>query len=73
MIEVIVCRTGTSRYDAALRSRIDAAGGALATVECFDRCEVCERFLLARMDGALVRFRDADELIEAVSVLQVEL
>jgi hypothetical protein len=70
VIEVIVCRTGLSRHDPDLPARIRDAGGVLSTVECFDRCETCERALLARLDGAMTRFRSGEELASAVLALQ---
>ncbi len=65
MIEVIVCRAGMERHAPVLAGRLPATA-TLATVECFDRCEMCERFLLARVDGATMRFRDSDELLAAL-------
>jgi len=69
MIQVVVCATGMQRHDPSLPGRVSAAGGALSTVECFDKCEACERFLLCRLDGATIRFRGPDELVAALSTL----
>ena len=69
MIEVIVCATGMGRHDPGLPLRVAAAGGALSTVECFDRCDTCERYLLCRIDGATMRFGGSDELVAALSAL----
>lgn len=55
-----------------MAERVTSAGGRWSTVECFDRCEICERALIARVDGALMRFGGVDELVEAVQLLVVE-
>jgi hypothetical protein len=70
-LEVVGCQTGAERYE-ALAERVTAAGGRWSTVECFDRCEICEKSLIARVDGALMRFRSVDELVEAVTMLVAE-
>jgi hypothetical protein len=69
VIEVVVCRTGMARHAPDLPERVPAAGAALSTVECFDRCETCERALIARIDGATTRFRDGEELLAALVAL----
>ncbi|MDP2309365.1 MAG: hypothetical protein Q8P18_25315 [Pseudomonadota bacterium] len=69
MIEVVVCATGMGRHDPGLPARVAAAGGALSTVECFDRCEACEHSLICRIDGATMRFSGSDELVAALSAL----
>ncbi len=69
MIEVVVCATGMKRHDPTLPTRVSDAGATLSTVECFDRCEACERFLLCRIDGATLRFQGSDELLAALSAL----
>lgn len=69
-MEVVVCRTGMARHAPGLADALAPSGAALGTVECFDRCEACERALLARIDGATLRFRDAAELLEAVAALR---
>ena len=71
MVEVTGCQTGASRF-AGLADRVRQAGAGWSTAECFDRCEVCERALLAKVDGALMRFSSVDELIEAVVTLGAE-
>ncbi len=68
MIEVTGCATGSQRYR-GIAEHVQAAGGSWTTTECFDRCEVCERFLLARVDGALMRLSNTEELIQAVTTL----
>jgi hypothetical protein len=69
-IDTVVCQTGLGRHDPALAAKVSAAGGALSTVECFDKCETCELFLLARVDGAMMRFRSSAELVEAIVQLR---
>ncbi|MDP2315376.1 MAG: hypothetical protein Q8P41_20935 [Pseudomonadota bacterium] len=69
MIEVVVCATGMGRHDPSLPTRVAAVGATLSTVECFDRCDTCERFLVCRVDGATTRFRDSDELLAALVTL----
>lgn len=71
-VEVVVCQTGLGRHDPALAGKLAAAGGRLGTVECFDRCETCELFLLARVDGAMMRFRGSEELVDAVRQLAAD-
>ena len=41
----------------------------MSTVECFDKCETCERYLLCRLDGATLRFKQSDELLAALATL----
>lgn len=70
MPEIVVCQTGMGRHDPQLRGKVEVAGGTLGTVECFDRCETCEKWLLCRIDGATTRFRTSDELVTAVESLR---
>lgn len=70
MADVVVCRTGLGRHAPDLPGKVSAAGGTLGTVECFDRCETCERWLLCRIDGATTRFRSGDELVDALETLR---
>jgi hypothetical protein len=72
VISVVTCSTGIQRYGADLPDRIVAAGGQFSTVECFDRCEACERSLLARIDGAMMRLGSADELLATLDALRTE-
>ncbi len=67
MIEVVVCKTGMARHAPDLAERMPES---LSTVECFDKCEVCERWLIARIDGMTTRFRTAEELLEALEALR---
>ena len=68
-VDVVVCQTGMARHDPELREKIESVGGHLSTVECFDRCETCERVLLARIDGTMARFAGGVDLMEAVAAL----
>jgi uncharacterized membrane protein YgdD (TMEM256/DUF423 family) len=65
VIEVVVCKTGMERHDRALPAKVACAGGRLRLVDCFDRCETCEKVLLARLDGMMVRFGSGDEVAGA--------
>lgn len=69
-IEVSLCRTGVGRHDPELPARVDAAGGRVLMVDCFDRCEACELWVLCRLDGTSSRFRTSNALIEAIERLQ---
>ncbi len=68
MVEVTGCETGSKRYDGVV-ARVIEAGASWSTAECFDKCEQCERALLAKLDGALMRFKSVDELTEAIETL----
>lgn len=68
-IEVVCCQSGVKRHDPELHERVIDAGCTFRTVECFDRCETCERFLLARIDGTMTRFPDSAALVEALDAL----
>lgn len=67
MSEVVLCKTGLARHAPDLSERM---ADTLSTVDCFDKCEVCERWLIARIDGITTRFRTADELLEALDALR---
>lgn len=70
--EVVVCRTGMDRHDPQLPGKIHSRGGRLGTVECFDKCETCEHFLIARIDGVTARFKTSHELCSALDLLHSE-
>lgn len=70
-LDVVGCQTGARRY-ADLAERVTSAGGQWTTVECFDRCDSCERALIVRVEGTLMRFAGVDELAEAVQTLVAE-
>jgi hypothetical protein len=69
VIEVVLCQTGMGRHDPGVGPKLAEVGATLATVECFDKCETCELFLIARIDGATLRFRTSGELVEALVAL----
>lgn len=68
MVEVKGCETGSKRYE-GVAARVTAAGASWSTAECFDKCEHCERGLLAKIDGTLMKFKTIDELTEAIETL----
>lgn len=70
--EVVVCQTGMGRHDPHLPGKIHGRGGRLGTVECFDKCEICEFFLIARIDGVTTRFKTSHELCSALDTLHPE-
>lgn len=71
-MEVVVCRTGMGRHAPGLPELLADTGAVLCTVDCFDRCDTCERFLIARIEGATTRFRGAQDLVAALQTLQSE-
>ncbi len=71
-MEVIVCQTGVKRHAPDLHVALAERGLVLGSVECFDRCETCERFLIARINGATVRFETSDALLDALTLLAEE-
>ena len=58
----------TGRVD-KLRSAMVERDLDVGFVECFDKCDTCERRLIARIDGASVAVRTADDLLEMVDRL----
>lgn len=71
-IEVVLCKTGVGKHGPELPGMVAEVGGICSTVECFDRCEQCERAILARVDGTMTRFWTGDKLLEAVLLLASE-
>lgn len=69
---VEVCRTGVLRHAPDLGDRLLDVGARMETNECFDKCDLCERFVLARIDGVFVKFRLGQELVDAVETLRSE-
>jgi uncharacterized protein YuzB (UPF0349 family) len=67
MNDLSFCRTGLSRHAPKLLELLQHRHPSLklSVVDCFDRCETCEQVLLVRVDGAMVRFKKPEELIEA--------
>lgn len=68
MVDVKGCETGSKRYD-GVAARVAEAGASWSTADCFDRCEHCERGLLAKIDGTLMKFESVDALTEAIETL----
>ena len=68
-IEVVVCKSGLERHDRDLAEKVAAAGAVLTLTDCFDKCETCERVVLARIDGMMARFATGDELVDALRAL----
>lgn len=71
-MEITLCQTGLGRHAPGLPDRLAEHGVRVGTVECFDKCETCELFLLVRLEGALARFRSEAELVEAVHALRAD-
>lgn len=68
MIDVTLCQTGMARYTPPLSTQLEGRA-RLSSVECFDKCEACERALLARVDGVMMRLRDPAELLATLDAL----
>lgn len=71
-VEVVACRTGVARHAPDLRSVVHEAGADFALVDCFDKCETCERVLLVRVGGVMLRCRAVHELVAAIAALEGE-
>ncbi len=71
-MKVTLCQEGVARHAPELAGRLREAGARVDFVECFDKCEVCERRILARIDGSSVAARSAGELLEMVATLRAE-
>ena len=69
MIDVTVCQTGMGRHAPSLADLLDGRA-SLSTVECFDRCDTCERVLIARVGGTMMRLHDTNELLAALEALE---
>ncbi len=68
-LEVTVCRTGMAKHAPDLQARAEGRGARVTAIDCFDKCETCERCLLVRIDGAMLRCQNLDELLEAIDAL----
>ena len=71
-MELIVCQTGVKRHAPELERTLADGGHRLGSVECFDRCETCERFLIVRVDGATMRFDSEQALLDTLAALSAE-
>lgn len=68
--EVVMCKTGVERHCPDLAPRLAAVGGRLELIECFDKCEQCETFVLSKIDGSFFKCRVGQELVDAVQTLR---
>jgi uncharacterized protein YuzB (UPF0349 family) len=71
-MKVILCQDGAARHGPTLRVQLAEKGVKVGFVECFDKCETCERRVLAKLDGASVAAKSTEELLEMVSALLKE-
>ena len=71
-MKVTLCQEGVARRAPQLPKRLQEAGAKVDFVECFDKCEACERHILARIDGASVAARSTGELLDMVAALRAE-
>lgn len=69
-MDLTACQTGIAKHAPDLPLRARAAGAYVSIVECFDKCETCERCLLVRIDGAMMRCGSLDELLAAIAALR---
>jgi len=67
--DVVACARGVGQHAPDLGPRVAEAGARYSTVECFDKCETCERFLLVRIDGAMMRCASAEDVLAALAAL----
>ena len=67
--EVVACARGVGQHAPDLGEHVAAAGGRFSMVECFDRCDTCERALLVRIDGAMLRCRTVEDVAAAIIAL----
>ena len=65
-MEITFCQTGLAKHAPHVGPALRTEGVEVRMIECFDKCETCERVLLARIDGTLARFSDGEALLEAV-------
>lgn len=66
---VVACARGVGQHAPDLGAGVKAAGGQFSMVECFDKCETCERVLLVRLNGAMMRCGSAEEVVLAMAAL----
>lgn len=66
---IILCQDGARRHGGTLVAKLVDRGASVGFVECFDKCETCERRVLARIDGASVAAKDTGALLEMVDAL----
>lgn len=67
MISITFCKTGLQRHAPELIGQLSQHERVTVdTTECFDKCESCEFSLLARINGAMVRLKSAEELLHSI-------
>jgi len=69
-VTITFCEEGLRRHTPALRRELERRGHQVRTLECFDRCEVCEVKVLVRLEGAQLALGSAADVIAAVTALQ---
>lgn len=69
-MDLIACQTGLAKHAPDLPARARAAGVIVTTVECFDKCETCERCVLVRIDGSMMRCGSLDDVLAAIAALR---
>ncbi len=69
-MDLTACQTGIAKHAPDLPVRAQAAGASVSIVECFDKCETCERSLLVRIDGSMMRCGGLDDLLAAIAALR---
>ncbi len=67
---VVACARGVDQHAPDLGGLVASAGGDFSLVECFDKCEACERSLLVRIDGAMLRCGSVHDVVEALAALR---
>ena len=68
-MELVLCASGLNRHAPEIAKQLPS-GVQLSTVQCWDRCELCERALLVRLNGGMARFKTQQELLQAIQALQ---
>lgn len=71
-MDIVLCQEGAKRHDPMLVARLKERGVAVDFVECFDKCDTCERRVLARIDGSSVAAKSGDALLEMVDALKAD-
>ena len=67
MTSITFCKTGLQRHAPTLQTELGKLYNVqVDTTECFDKCESCELVLLARINGGMVRLKDAEELLQSL-------
>lgn len=69
---MVACARGVGQHAPQLAELLAEAGTPYSTVECFDKCETCERFLLVRIDGVMLRCSSGSDVVAAVAAMSAE-